>query len=436
MDRGNTYVMSPDLTRNIGRNDRPIMGVDGKAPMASKHDGAASYSNVVTISESPVVPGIVWAGTNDGNVQVSRDGGLTWKNVVDKVQGVPQETHVSRVEASPFEPGGAYVTFDGHRTDDHKPYVYATRDFGETWRSIASNLPLGNVNVITASNRNPNLLFLGTEYAIYVSMNAGREWKRLMQGMPTVRVDDLIIHPRERDLIAGTHGRSIWILDDISMLEGMNDTTMQAEAHVFDVRPATAWVNDIQKQITVGGAKHFRGQNPDPGTAISYWLKGNAGDVRVTISDITGREIRVLEGPKTAGLHRVRWDMRAGPPPQGRAGQGAGTGQAAQPAATAPSMQPTAPNPPATPPSTGQQGTAREDRPAAPPGAQTAPAGSGTPAVAATPPAQEAQRGGGGRGRGGFGGPALPAGSYLVKVTVDGKVVGTKTVVIEADSLQ
>ena len=141
MDRGNTYVMSPDLTRNIGRNDRPIMGVDGKAPMASKHDGAASHSNVVTIGESPVVPGIVWAGTNDGNVQVSRDGGLTWKNVVDKVRGVPDETHVSRVEASPFEAGGAYVTFDAHRTNDHKPCVYVTKDFGETWTSISSNLP-------------------------------------------------------------------------------------------------------------------------------------------------------------------------------------------------------------------------------------------------------------------------------------------------------
>jgi photosystem II stability/assembly factor-like uncharacterized protein len=439
MDRGNTWVMSDDLTRKVGRNDRPIMGLDGKAPMASKHDGAAAYSNIVTISESPVVPGIVWVGTNDGNLQVSRDGGQTFKNVVDKVPGVPQETHVSRVEASPFDPGGAYVTFDGHRTDDHKPYVFVTRDFGETWTSIAANLPAGNVNVITASNRNRNLLFVGTEYAIYVSMNGGREWKRLMQGMPTVRVDDLIIHPRDRDLIAGTHGRSIWILDDISALETMTDTTMQADAHVFDVRPATAWVTDIQKQITVGGAKHFRGQNPDRGTAISYWLKGNANDVRVTISDITGREIRVIEGPKTAGLHRVRWDLSAGAP-QGRgggAGPGAGTGQAAQPAATAPANQPPAANPPATPPATGRQGTGREDRPAGAPG--TAPAGRGAPGAPAQGAPAAAQGGpgggGGGRGRGGFG-PPLPAGSYLVKVTVDGKVVGTKTVVIEADSLQ
>ena len=433
MDRGNTWVMSEDLTRNIGRNDRPIMGVDGKAPMASKHDGAAAYSNIVTISESPIVPGIVWVGTNDGNLQVSRDGGQTFKNVVEKVPGVPKETHVSRVEASPFDPGGAYVTFDGHRTDDHKAYVFVTRDFGETWNSISSNLPLGNVNVITADTRNRNLLFVGTEYGLYVTLNGGREWKRFMQGMPTVRIDDIIIHPRERDLIAGTHGRSIYILDDISPLEQMNDQTTQGDAHFFDVRPATAWLTDIQKQITVGGAKHFRGQNPAPGTAISYWLKGNANDVRVSISDITGREVRVFEGPKTSGLHRVRWDMRAGPP---QAGRGAGTGQAAQPIATAPAVQPAATNPPANPPAAGRQGAGREDQPPT----TTAPAGQAgragqTPATPQTAAAQGGG-GGGGRGRGGFGGPSLPAGPYLVKVTVDGKVIGTKTIVIEADSLQ
>src|SRR5436190_12158263 len=364
MDRGNTWVMSEDLTRNVGRNDRPIMEVDGKAPMASKHDGAAAYSNVITISESPVVPGIVWAGTNDGNVQVSRDGGLTWKNVVKKVPGVPDETHVSRVEASPFDAGTAYVTFDGHRTDDHKPYVFVTKDFGETWTSIASNLPMGNANVITTDNRNRNLLFLGTEYAIYVSLDAGTSWKPLMQGLPTVRIDDLIIHPRERDLIAGTHGRSIWILDDISPLEQMTDQTMTADATLFDVRAATIWMNDIQKQITVGGQKVFRAPNPDPGTAINYWLKGDAGNVRVDISDVTGRVVRTIDGTKSAGLNRVRWNLQAGAP-AGRGAAAPGSGQAEQPAATAPSTQPPAANPPATPPATGQQGAGREDRPAA-----------------------------------------------------------------------
>ena len=435
MDRGNTWVMSDDLTRKIGRNDRPIMEVDGKAPMASKHDGAAAYSNVITISESPVVPGIVWAGTNDGNVQVSRDGGLNWKNVVSKVPGVPNETHVSRVEASPFEAGTAYVTFDGHRTDDHKPYVFVTKDFGETWTSIASNLPMGNANVITTSNRNRNLLFLGTEYGIHVSTDAGKSWKPLMQGMPTVRVDDLVIHPRERDLVAGTHGRSIWILDDISALEQLSDQTMTTDAALLDVRPATAWMLDIQKRITVGGQKVFRAPNPDPGTAISYWLKGDAGNVRVDISDVTGRVVRTIEGPKSAGLNRVRWNLQ-GSPVGGRGAAAPGTGQAAQPIATAPATQPAATNPPANPPAAGQQGAGREDRPATTAPGATGPAGrTGQPPTTAAPAAQAGGGGGGGRGRGGFG-PALPAGTYLVKLTVDGKVIGQKTVVVEADSLQ
>jgi photosystem II stability/assembly factor-like uncharacterized protein len=450
MDRGNTWVMSNDLTKNIGRNDRPIMGVDGKAPMASKHDGAAAYSNIVTVSESPVVPGIVWVGTNDGNLQLSRDGGLTWKNVVDKVPGVPKETHVSRVEASPFDAGGAYVTFDGHRTDDHNPYVFATKDFGETWTSLKSNLPMGNVNVITADPRNRNLLFLGTEYALYVSLDGGRDWKPFMQGLPTVRIDDIIVHPREHDLIVGTHGRSIWIVDDISPLQQWTDATTEGDAFLFDVRPATAWINDIQKQITVGGSKNFRGQNPEPGSAISYWLKNSASDVKITITNVARQEVRVIDGPKNAGLNRVQWNLQRSP----AAPVNADAGRAEQPAATAPAMQPAAANPPAAPPAAGQQGAAREDRPPqtanAAPGAQTAQSGGGggrggrgrgdqgaqAQGAGAGQGTGGGQGGGGGRGRGGFGAPAVPAGTYLVEVKVDGKVIGTKTIVVEADNLQ
>ena len=367
-DRGETWTASPDLTRNIGRNDRPIMGMDGSAPMASKHDGAASYSNIVTISESYVVPGILWVGTNDGNVQVSRDGGATWKNVIEKIPGAPKEGHVSRVEASHFDAGTAYVTIDNHRLDDHKPYVYKTTDFGETWTSIAGNLPEGNVNVIREDPKNASLLYLGTEYALYVSLNGGREWKEFMTGLPYVRIDDILVHPRDNDLIIGTHGRSIWILDDITPLQQLSEQVMTAENHVFDVRPAVAYVNDTQKTVSVESAKHFRGQNPERGTAITYRLKAAApADVTITISDVTGRVIRTLEGPKEAGLHRVQWNMAPGPPP-------------------------------------GARGQAQPGR-----------AG-----------------GGGGRGRGGA--QPVAAGTYLAKVMVGDKVIGQKTVVVEADS--
>ncbi len=405
-DRGDTWMASNDLTNNVGRNDRPIMGVAGTAPMASKHDGAASYSNIVTVSESPHVPGILWVGTNDGNVQVSRDSGNTWKNVAGKVPGVPKETHVSRVEASHYDGGTAYVTFDGHRTDDHKPYVFKTTDYGETWASISANLPEGNVNVIREDPKNPNLLYLGTEYAMYISLDGGKEWKRFMNGLPTVRIDDILVHPRDNDLILGTHGRSIYIMDDITALQQMTPDAMKGEAVVFDIRPAVAWMNDIQKSITVGGAKFFRGQNPSRGSAISYWLKtAPTEDVRITISDYTGREIRSIDGTKDVGLNRVQWDLALA---IGGRGRGQGGGQAAPAPAAAAAAQ-----------TTGQPPAGQRGRGAAP----------AAPAAAATPAG-----GGGGRGRGGFTGPAVAPGSYVVKVMIGNKVIGTKTVVVEADT--
>jgi photosystem II stability/assembly factor-like uncharacterized protein len=308
--RGDTWTASPDLTRNIGRNDRPIMGVAGTAPMASKHDGAASYSNIVTIGESPLVPGLLWVGTNDGNVQISRDGGATWKNVVDNITGVPAETHVSRVEPSAFDAGTCYVSFDGHRTDDHKPYVFVTRDFGQSWTSIAANLPEGNVNVIREDPKNRNLLYLGTEYGLHISLTGGKEWKRFMTGLPTVRIDDILVHPRDNDLVLGTHGRSIWIIDDITPLQQMTEAVTAADAHLFEVRRATAWANDITKANGFGADKHFRGQNPQGGTAISYYLKAApTGDVKITISDSAGRVVREMDGTKEAGLNRVQWNL-------------------------------------------------------------------------------------------------------------------------------
>jgi photosystem II stability/assembly factor-like uncharacterized protein len=369
-NRGETYTMTTDLTRNLSRFTRPIMGVAGDAPMASKHDGVATTSVITTVSESPVVPGIVWVGTNDGNLQVSRDGGDTWKNVAANVKGVPDETFVSRVEPSHFDAGTCYVTFDGHRTNDHKPYVYVTKDYGASWTSIAADLPMGNVNVIHEDPKNRSLLYLGTEYALYISLDGGKAWKRFMTGLPTVRIDDILVHPRDNDLIIGTHGRSIWILDDITALQQLTDETMKADVTLLAPRPGVAWRNDITQSITVGGSKHFRGENPQPGTAISYYLKGApAGDVKITITDITGRVVREITGPKAAGLNRVQWNLRGNPLAGAAGGRGAGGGQA-----------------------------------------------------------------GGGGGRGGFGGgPAVEPGTYLLKLTVGGKDY-TQKIVVEADT--
>ena len=376
-DRGDTWIASPDLTKQIDRNTLPIMGLAGDKPMISKHDGMANYGNITTLAESPVQPGLIWVRTDDGNIQLSRDGGATWTNVADNISGIPRTHQVSRVEPSAFEAGTCFVSIDGHRNEDFRPYVFVTRDFGATWTSLVNNLPDGNVNVITEDPKNRNLLYVGTEFGLFISLNGGTEWKSFMTGLPTVRVDDIQVHPRDNDLIVGTHGRSIYILDDLTALQQLNEKNMASDVTLFEPRPATQWLQDTTINRAMGGAKNYSGQNPQPGTAISYYLKADAAaDVKISISDVTGTVIRDLTGAKTAGLNRVQWNLRSNPPqrPQGQGGRGGSEGQAA-------------------------------------PAAALAPAG-----------------GFGGR----FGGQAVEPGIYLVKLTVDGKEY-TTTVKVEAD---
>ena len=228
------------------------------------------------------MPGILWVGTDDGNVQVSQDGGATWTNVSKNVPGIGETYHISRVEPSHFDAGTCYLAVDGHRLDDLKPYLFVTKDYGATWTSIVNNLPKwGTVNVVREDSKNKDLLFVGTEFGLYVSLNGGAEWKPFMSGMPTMRIDDILIHPRDNDLIVGTHGRGIFILDDITPLQQLSQKVMDSEAHLFDVRPGTIWLNDPRLARYWGGAKLFRGSNPAPGTAISYYLKSApSGDVK------------------------------------------------------------------------------------------------------------------------------------------------------------
>jgi photosystem II stability/assembly factor-like uncharacterized protein len=407
LDRGDTWTASIDLSKQIDRAKLPIMGVDGDKPMVSKHDGVANYGNITTIAESPVLPGVLWAGTDDGNVQISKDGGATWTNVAGNIAGVTGGYQVSRVEASHFDAATCYLSIDNHRNNDLKPYVYVTRDYGATWSSIANNLPIGNVNVIREDLKNKNLLFAGTEFGVFVSTNGGAEWKKFMTGLPTIRVDDLLIHPRDNDLIAGTHGRGVWIVDDISPLQQLSEKTLAADIHLFDVSPGIQWSNDVSLSRSIGGAKHFRGENPQPGTAISYYLKSApGGDVKITISDVTGKVVRNMAGTKTPGLNRVQWNLRGDPPlrPAGFGPPGAMQGnQAAGPGQTASGQ--------------GQAGPAQ-----GPQQGQAGQPGGGF--------------GGGGGGRfGAMFGPALEPGTYLLKISVDGKDITTK-VVIKADTFR
>ena len=305
------------------------MGVMGDKTQLSKNDGVVAYSTIIAVSESPVMPGVVWAGTDDGNLQVSIDGGLNFTEVGKNLPGLPagHMYWISRIDASHFDPGTAYVSVDGHRSDDLKPYVYVTHDYGKSFKSISANLPaFGNVQVIREDPKNKDLLYVGTEFGLYVSSNGGADWKRFMNNLPTVRVDDILIHPRDGDLIVATHGRSVWIADDITPLQQLTASGQAQDAMLFDIRPAIAWINDQQAGQHTGGQKLFVGENAPRGTAISYYLKSAANDVKLTVSDVNGRVIRNLEGSKTPGLNRVEWNLSPNPPQRAAGAPGGGGG--------------------------------------------------------------------------------------------------------------
>lgn len=294
-ERGDNWKkISPELTTDVDRNTLQIMGKIPDKNTRSRHDGVQQFPAVTTISESPINRNVLWAGTDDGNLQVTRDG-QTWKNVVDKVPGVPKGTYVSRVVASRASEGSAYATFDGHRMGDFKVYVYMTSDFGETWKSIASNLPQNNgiVSVIREHPRNPNLLFVGTEYGMYASIDRGANWTKFHMNLPTVPVDDILIHPRENDLILATHGRSIWIMDDITPLEQMSEAVLASDIHLFDPRRSVQWRTWSNKPLT--SDKAFYGQNPPNGAMINFYVKEplNQGqNITITVTDAAGAVMR------------------------------------------------------------------------------------------------------------------------------------------------
>src|SRR4030095_9302811 len=202
--------------------------------------------------------------------------------------------------------------------------VFVTHDYGATWQSIASTLPpYGNVQVIREDPKNKDLLYVGTEFGLFVSTNGGREWKKFMSDFPTVRVDDILVHPRDGDLIVATHGRSVLIADDITPLQQLTAEVLTEGATLFDVRPAVAYLTDVTLSQQVGGQKVFVGENGPRGTAINYYLKAPAsGDVKISIADRTGRVVRTLDGTGVAGVNRVMWNLM----PTGRPGGGGGGG--------------------------------------------------------------------------------------------------------------
>jgi len=405
-DRGDSWTRSEDLSNNADRDKMPIMGKLPDKDMLSRHDGQETFGQVVTLAESPIKEGLLYAGTDDGNLQISRDAGKTWKNITSKVPGVPKGTYVSRVVPSRYAEGEAFVTFDGHRSDDYNAYLFVTTDFGESWKSLKSDLPAGvTCRVIREHPRNANLLFLGTEFGAFVSIDRGKHWARLKGNLPIVRVDDIQIHPRDNDLVIGTHGRSVWVLDDITPLEKMSDSLLNSDVALFDPRPAVQY--RIYNRRGSTGHKEFRAPNPAYGAVINYYLKAKSSDpVRLTITDSAGKTIRELTGPREAGLNKIVWDLRYGA--AAGAGGGAGFGR-------------------------GGGGGAGGGRGGAG-GRGQAQQGAGTQTAAAQEPGQQEPPafGGGGFGFGGQRGPRVAPGGYTIRLSAAGKQL-TAAVRVEED---
>ncbi len=266
-------------------------------------DGNIQYGTITTIDESPLRPGVIWAGTDDGNVQVTQDGGATWTLLNDNIPNNP-EYWVSRVESSHHDLGTAYVTYTGYRNDDFRPFVYKTTDFGRTWTDITANLPAGPVNVIREHHRNPDLLFLGTEFQVWVSIDGGGSWTSMKLDMPTVPVHDMKIQERDDDLVVATHGRGIYIAD-IAPLAGLTTNVLAQDAHFFKPEPEIRWV---AADMTNYAFSNFEGESEEPGASLYFYLRDAAS---VTMTVYQGRvPIRTMEAEGTAGLNVVQWDLQ------------------------------------------------------------------------------------------------------------------------------
>ena len=304
IDRGDHWLpVSPDLTTND-----PSKLHAGDHSVTPENTGAEMHCSLITISESPIQEGLIWTGSDDGQVSVTRNGGTTWQNVTVNIPGLPRNTWCSRVVASKWELGRAYATFDGHRGNDFKPYIYVTEDFGKTWKSLAAGLADNDcVYVVTEGEKNSNLLYLGSEMSLRISLDRGQNWTRFRSNFPTVAVHDLVVHPRELDLVIATHGRSIWTLD-VSALEQMDKDDLAKD--VVLTQPQDVLVMGRAGSGGWNGDRYYVSPNTQPGTRIMYYLKKSAKNVSVVVSDIKGDRTQEYDGGTEAGLNVVSWSGR------------------------------------------------------------------------------------------------------------------------------
>ena len=353
-DRGDTWTpASPDLTRQLDRNSLKVMGRAWSVDAVARHASTSNYGNIVALAESPKVEGLLFVGTDDGLLQVSEDGGKAWRKL-DTYPGVPDRTYMASLSPSPQRAEVVYAAFNNHKNGDFKPYLLRSADRGRTWVSIAGNLPArGPVHVIREDPAREGLLYAGTEFGLFFSLDGGKAWTPF-KGLPTIPVRDLAIQSREGDLVVGTFGRGIYILDDLTPLREARAEALTAEAHLFATRPAPLYVEakpfGYPGKGFMGG-DFYTAPNPTFGAVFTYHLKAELKSLRkqrqareqellkgggepkapswveltaeareaapqavLTISDAEGKVLRHLAGPAKAGLQRVAWDLRRGAP--------------------------------------------------------------------------------------------------------------------------
>jgi hypothetical protein len=258
----------------------------------------------------------VYVGTDDGNLWVTKSGGSEWTNITKNV-GLPGPRYVATIEPSHFEEGRAYVAFDGHRSDDDNPLLYVTEDFGQTWKPLRANLPWGSTHCLREDTQNADLLFVGTEFAVWVSLDRGASWTKLNNNLPTVAVHDFAFHPTAGEIVAATHGRSLWILD-VTALRQMTPEVLKAQVYLFKPNAAVRWHFEPNHGRT---NRRFVGENPPFGAEIYYVLQKKAEKISLKILDFEGKTVRELQAGAEPGLHRVVWDLARSP-----TGRGAGRG--------------------------------------------------------------------------------------------------------------
>jgi photosystem II stability/assembly factor-like uncharacterized protein len=417
-DRGLSWVpVSPDLTSNQNRDDIETMGVKGSEIRIARNDGIQAWPTIVSLAESPKRVGLLYAGTDDGSLQVSRDAGKSWTNVFDKVSGVPKGMFVSEVVPSRFEEGTVYATFDGHRQNDFDTHIHVSRDYGQSWQSIASNLKGEVARTLTEDLKNPDVLYLGTETGLFVTIDRGKSWVRIKANLPTVRIDEITLHPRDNAMLLATHGRAIWILDNLAPIQEYGAVhTSTADAKLFTPPPTSMFRRPARdRNYEFWGDQTFFGENPPQAAVLTWYLKKQANEVTIRVTDAAGREVREISGPVLAnstkpGLQSACWDLRVEPGPAavggGRGGRGGEAG--------------------------GRQGGGEAQGAAG--------GGRGGQNQAASPFGAGCGTTGGGGGGGGFGGggggnagPYVLPGVYTVALTVDGKTVETKPLRVAAD---